>query len=86
MDRTSLRKVLREMVENNTGEPLTHFDDDTDLRSGLGLDSVDVVTLAMEIQDSLKVTIAASDFEQLHTVRDMIELILTRLPDAQPAA
>ncbi len=86
MDRSALRQVLREMIENNTGDPLEQFDDDTDLRTGLGLDSVDVVTLAMEIQDTLKVTIAAGDFEQLHTVRDLVEVIHSRLPATRQAA
>jgi acyl carrier protein len=86
MDRTALRQILREMVENNTGEPLEQFDDETDLRTGLGLDSVDVITLAMEIQDRLKVTIAASDFESLRTVGDLVELLHSRLGVKRQAA
>jgi acyl carrier protein len=86
MDRTSLRQIMREMVENNTGEPLQHFDDDTDIRSGLGLDSVDVITLAIEIQERLKVVTVAADFEQLQTVGDLIGLILARIPSESKAA
>ncbi len=86
MNRSALQQIIREMVENNTGEPLEHFDDDTDLRTGLGLDSVDVITLAMEIQDRLKVAIAANDFEQIHTVGNLLDLIHSRLAPAAQAA
>ncbi len=86
MNRSDLKLILREMVENNTGEPLEHFDDDTDLRTGLGLDSVDIITLAMEIQDRLKVAIAANDFEQLHSVGSLLDLIQSRLPPTAQAA
>jgi acyl carrier protein len=86
MNRSALRQILREMVENNTGEPLEHFDDDSDLRTGLGLDSVDIITLAMEIQDRFKVAIAANDFEQIHNVGSLLDLIHSRLPPASQAA
>jgi acyl carrier protein len=86
MNGAALRQVLRELVENNTGEPLQQFDDDTDLRSGLGLDSVDVITLAVEIQDRLDVLIAAAEFEQLQTVGHLVVLIESRLPQMKQAA
>jgi acyl carrier protein len=86
MDRTALRQVLRELVENNTGEPLEHFDDDTDLRTGLGLDSVDVVTLAMEIQDRFQVNFAVADLERVRCVGDLIEQIQPRLAVPRRAA
>jgi acyl carrier protein len=86
MDRTALRQIVREVVENNTGEPLEHFDDDTDLRTGLGLDSVDLITLAMEIQDRFRVMIAPADFEQLHTVGNLIEFLQARVTVVKKAA
>ncbi len=85
MDRKALRQLLREMVESNTGEPVERMEDDTDLRAGLGLDSVDVVTLAIEIQDRLKVNLAVSDFENIPCVGDLLDLLLTRL-GARPQA
>jgi acyl carrier protein len=79
MDRTALRQILKEMVEANTGEPVERFDDDTDLREGLGLDSVDVVSLAMEIQDQFRLSIAVAEFERLRCVGDLIDLLGARL-------
>jgi acyl carrier protein len=79
MDRTALRQVLKEMVESNTGEPVGQFDDDTDLREGLGLDSVDVVSLAMEIQGQLRLSIAVAEFEHMHCVGDLLDMLQARL-------
>ncbi len=86
MDRTALRQVLKEMVEANTGEPVELFDDDTDLREGLGLDSVDVVSLAMEIQDQFRLSIGVAEFERLHCVGDLLDLLQTRLATLPRAA
>jgi acyl carrier protein len=86
MDRTILRQIVRELVESNTNEPLEHFDDDTDLRTGLGLDSVDLITLAMEIQDHFKVMIAPGDFEQLHTVGNLLDFLHVRVSQGKQAA
>jgi acyl carrier protein len=86
MDRTALRQVLKELVESNTGEPVERFEDDTDLRDGLGLDSVDVVSLAMEIQDQFRLSIAVADFEHLHCVGDLLDLLQTRMAALPRAA
>jgi acyl carrier protein len=79
MDRTALRQALKDMVESNTGEPVDHFDDATDLREGLGLDSVDVISLAMEIQDQFRLSIDVAEFERLRCVGDLLDVLQARL-------
>src|SRR5262249_31803268 len=63
MDRTALRQALLEMLENNKGEPVERFDDDLNLRTDLGLDSVDLVSLVMDIQERFRVQLAVADLE-----------------------
>ena len=55
MDRTALRQILLEMLENNKGEPVENFHEEMDLRTDLGLDSVDLITLDMEIQERFRI-------------------------------
>ena len=86
MDRAALQEVLRELVQNNTNEPIQHFAEDTDLRTGLGLDSVDLISLVMEIQERLRVAIAVAEFERLHCIGDLLDLLLLKLPARQRAA
>jgi acyl carrier protein len=86
MDRSALRQVLREMVEKNASESVGDFDEATDLRTGLGLDSVDMVTLVMEIQNHLRAGITMAEFECLHSVGDLLDLLQAKLAAQKRAA
>lgn len=79
MDRTALRQALLEMLENNCGEPIKHFDEDMCLRSDLGLDSVDMVTLVMEIQDRFHLRLAMTELEHVQRASDLLDLLQARL-------
>ena len=79
MDRTALRNALLEMLENNKGEPVEFFREDMDLRTDLGLDSVDLITLDMEIQERFRLRLLPAELATVHRVRDLLDLIQARL-------
>ncbi len=85
MDRTALRQALLEMLENNRGEPVAHFDENMSLRTDLGLDSVDMVTLVMEIQDRFHLRLALSELEHIERTGQLLDLLQARLsPPSMP--
>ena len=86
MDRTAIRKALLGMLENNKGEPVEHLDDGMDLRQDLGLDSVDLVSLVVDIQDHFHLQVAIADFEKVQSVGDLLDLLQARLPVIPRAA
>ena len=49
-DRETLRQTLIELLEADTGEKYTDLDENINLRDGLGLDSVDVVSIVSQIE------------------------------------
>ncbi|MBI1731826.1 MAG: acyl carrier protein [Gammaproteobacteria bacterium] len=51
------------------------FSDDTDLVSQLGLDSVKVLDLIMEVEDEFDISIPMNVLTEVHTVRDLAEAI-----------
>jgi acyl carrier protein len=79
MDRTALRQALLEMLENNCGEPVERFDEDMSLRTDLGLDSIDLVTLVMEIQDRFCLRLAPAEMEQVQRAGELLDLLQARL-------
>ena len=85
MDRQELRQVLTELLEETTGETYSEVREDQDLQEGLGLDSVDMFSLIVEIQTKLKVKIASEDVTSIVTVGDLLDLLQTKLA-ALPAA
>jgi acyl carrier protein len=86
MDRNGLRQALLEMLEENTGEKYDHLNDETNLREGLGLDSVDLVTLVIEIQTRFHVQIDSKELESLRLVGDVLDLLQRKMGDAAASA
>jgi acyl carrier protein len=79
MDRVALRDALIELLEGNVGKTYTDLDDGDDLRTGLGLDSVDLVTLVIEIQSRFNVVIASEELAQLTRVGDLLDLLQAKV-------
>jgi acyl carrier protein len=86
MERTELRKVLWEMLEEEVGEKYDHLDEDQNLREGLGLDSVDLVSLVIHIQRRFKIDIKTEELEKLIKVGDVLDLLQAKLAAVKSAA
>lgn len=53
----------------------TEFSDDMDLVAQLGLDSVKVLDLIMEVEDEFDISIPMNVLTEVHTVRDLAQVI-----------
>ena len=49
-DRESIRQSLIAYLEDDLGETISSLEDEVNIREGLGLDSVDVVGLVMQVE------------------------------------
>ena len=49
-DRPSIRRTLIELLEADTGESFQDLKETDNLREGLGLDSVDVVSVVSQVE------------------------------------
>ena len=78
-DRTYLRKTLMELLEADTGEKYTDLDDGLNLREGLGLDSVDVVSVVSQIERQFKIRLSHEELEKLVTVADVLNLLQAKI-------
>mgnify|MGYP000884166922 CR=1 FL=1 len=79
MDRKELSAVLLEVLEGETGEKYSHLDDGTNLRDGLHLDSLDMVSTILQIEVQLQVHIDSSELENVATVGDLLDLLESKL-------
>jgi len=75
MDRQTLRHTLIELLEADTGEKFADLQDEANLREGLGLDSVDVVSIVSQIERRFRIRLTQQDLEKLITVADMLNLL-----------
>lgn len=86
MDRQELRQVLTSLLEETTGEPRAQVSEEQDLQEGLGLDSVDMFSLIVEIQSKLKVKIASEDLATVSTVGDLLDILQDKVTSASANA
>ncbi len=86
VDRSQLRQILAELVEETTGEPRPVVSEDDSLQEGLGLDSVDIFSLIVEIQNKLRIKIATDDLMDVRTVGDLLNLLQSKLDSSSSAA
>jgi acyl carrier protein len=79
MDRESLKSGLLALLEENRGEKYERFDEGQNLRTDLGLDSVDLVSLVLEVQDKFRIHLSITDLEQVVTVGQLLDLLMQKL-------
>ncbi|MFO0930601.1 MAG: acyl carrier protein [Gemmataceae bacterium] len=87
-DRTFIRKTLIEILEADTGETFTDLADEDRLREGLGLDSVDVVSVISQIERRFHIRLSHEELEKLGTVSDVLDLLESKViaaPNTQAA-
>ena len=77
-DRQSIRQTLIELVEADTGEHYPSLDDNLNLREGLGLDSVDVVSIVSQIERRFRIRLTQQELEKLVSVADVLNLLETK--------
>ena len=86
MDRTAIKDKLAQIVEHNVGELKCAIDETTNLQTDLSLDSVDVVTLAIEIQSEFRIDLRSEELMKIIVVKDLIDVIESKLAAKQAKA
>lgn len=79
MDRTALRQTLKELLEQETWETYDHVDDSMSLREGLKLDSVDMISLVLEIQNRFQIEIDSRELEGVQQVGHLLDLLQAKI-------
>lgn len=83
-DRAFIRRTLIELLEADTGENHGDLDESANLREGLGLDSVDVVSIVSQIERRFHIRLTHQELEKLVTVADVLDLLEAKL--AEPSS
>ena len=85
-DRAFIRQTLIELLEADTGEKHDDLAEDANLREGLGLDSVDVVSIVSQIERRFHIRMSQPELEKLATVGDVLDLLEAKLAAAVAAS
>ena len=79
MDRETLLATLVNLLEEEMGETFHHLVETTDLREGLGLDSVDVVGLVMRVEHQFRIRLAMEELMEVKRVGQLLDLVEVKL-------
>lgn len=82
-DRAAIRQKLIELMETDTGETYGNLADDKNLRTELGLDSVDVVSIVSNVERHYRIRLSQQELEKLVTFGDVLNLLESKLNAAQ---
>lgn len=75
MNRAELKTILAELVADETSSEVGELPDDVTLRDGLELDSVDLISLVMRIENRLDLEIPSERLDEIETVGDILGLL-----------
>jgi len=73
--RQMIRQTLVELLEADTGEKYPDLDEKTPLREGLGLDSVDVVSIVSQVERRFRIRLTHEELQTLVTIGDVLALL-----------
>ncbi len=79
MDRETLLATLVKLLEQEMGDSYEQLDETSDLREGLGLDSVDVVGLVMRVEHHFRIRLAMEELMEVKRVEQLLSLIEAKL-------
>jgi len=79
MQREEIRGILKAIFEEETGETIDSLPDETRIVEELGLDSVDVVSLIMRVEQQFRVRISHSELAGMATIGSLLDLVQAKV-------
>ncbi len=84
-ERDMVRQTLVELLEADTGEKYDELKDDTSLREGLGLDSVDALEIAAMLSAHFAAEITEQDSSRYREILANVRSLATFVRECQAA-
>jgi acyl carrier protein len=78
MDRVEIEAKVKDALAINLGHKAQDIKNTDSLVDDLGADSLDLVEMAMQLEDDLEVEIPDEDLEKLATVQAVIDYVLEK--------
>jgi acyl carrier protein len=81
MDREALRATLLELFNEDTGQSLSSLADNVHLVADLGLDSVDTVSLVMQVERHFRIRMSHDELSDVGSVGSLLDLVALKLAE-----
>jgi len=84
MQREQVREELKAIFENETGQTLSTLEDRLVLVEEFELDSVDLVSLLMQVESRFRVRLTHGEVSEVKTVGTLIDLVQEKIASSPP--
>ena len=84
--REEIRETLLKLFEAETGEPLEGLTDEQNLAEQLGLDSVDMVSLIMQLERHFKIRLSHEELANAVQVGQLLDIVQKKINEPKDAA
>lgn len=75
-----MSEVLRDLYNENMCGSVAFLDDAEELATDLGLDSIDMVSLIMQVERHFRVRLSHEELNSVITVGNLLDLVTVKLP------
>lgn len=75
---TALKELVKPHLEYQDEEVIDQMDGSTELLNELGLDSVDLIEVVMDVEERFDIAIADEDIQNIRTLDDLVALIVSK--------
>jgi acyl carrier protein len=79
MDRATLSEALRDLYNEDMGTSLDVLGEEVEFVADLGLDSIDVVSLVMQVERQFRIRLTVTELNRVHTFGNLLDLITVKL-------
>lgn len=83
MQREQIRAILKSLFEEETGQTIDSLSDQTQIVQELGLDSVDVVSLIMRVEQQFRVRIGHAELAGMTSVGSLLDIVQAKVNASQ---
>lgn len=77
-DRPAILQRLADLLKAETERPTDDLSESTTIREGLGLDSVDLMSVVTRVEEAYRVRFTHQDLEAVVTVGDLVDLVVAK--------
>jgi acyl carrier protein len=71
LEKTEIKKI----ISDKSNIDLEKINDDSSLKDNLGIDSLDIVEIVMDLEEMFKCTIPDEDYEHAMNVKDVYKIV-----------
>ena len=79
MDRDQLKQLLLQVLQQATRTSCSNLTEASNLQNGLGLDSLGLVGVVIDVQDRLDISLHLEEVRDIATVGEMLTLLQAKL-------